>query len=148
MALTANRDLDHFIDQELRSLPVAAAKQVYKGAFVGLTSGGYAQPLTAGDPFVGIAYEEIDNSGGADGDLSVRLYTLGDFGHALTGATVADIGRPVFASGDDTLTFNGAGNSFVGMVRDVPTANEIIVRIDTDRGVVKTMTHMVEDLAT
>ena len=147
MALTANRDLDHFIDQELRSLPVAAAKQVYKGAFVGLTSSGYAQPLTARDPFVGIAYEEIDNSGGADGDLSVRLYTLGDFGHALTGATVADIGRPVFASGDDTLAFDGAGKSIVGVVRDVPKANEIIVRINTDRGVVKTLTHMVEDLS-
>ena len=129
MALTANRDLDHFIDQELRSLPVASAKHIYKGAFVGLTASGYAQPLTAGDPFLGIAYEEIDNSGGADGDLSVRLYTLGDFGHTLTGAVITDIGRPVFASADDALTFDGAGNSFVGMARDVPTSNEIVVRI-------------------
>ncbi len=84
MALTANREVDHYIDQELRSFQVAASAQLYKGGFVGLTSGGYARPLTAGDPIVGIAYEEMDNSSGADGDVAVRVYTLGDFGVTLT----------------------------------------------------------------
>ncbi len=40
MALTANRDVDHYIDQELRSFQVAASAHLYKGGFVGLTSGG------------------------------------------------------------------------------------------------------------
>jgi hypothetical protein len=147
MALTVNRDLDHYIDQELRSFPVGAGKRVYKGALVGLSSAGYAQPLLAGDPFVGIAYEEINNTGGANGALSVRVYTQGDFGHALTGATLADIGRPVFASADDTLTFSGAGQSYVGIVQDVPAAGQIILRIDPTRSLVKTATHLIEDLA-
>ena len=147
MALTSNREVDHYVDQELRSLPVAASKHVYKGALLGVSSTGFARPLTAGDPFAGIAFEEQDNSSGADGDLSVRIYTLGDFGHALSGVTAADIGRPAFASADDALTFTGAGNSYVGIVRDVPASNQVLLRIDTDRGLVKTMSHAVENLS-
>ena len=146
MALTENRDVDHYIDQELRSFQIAATKNVFKGALVGLAAGGHAQPLAAGDRFVGIAYEEMDNTGGADGDLTVRVYTLGDFGMTLTGATIADIGRPVFASADDTLTFTAAGNSYVGVVQDFVTTSEIIVRIDPNRLLVKTITHAVEDV--
>ena|GEM_PF-5219546 len=78
MALTANREVDHYVDQELRTVKVAAAAHIYKGALVGLT-GGYARGLVAGDTFVGLAYEECDNSGGSDGDKSVRVYTVGDF---------------------------------------------------------------------
>ena len=133
MALTVNREVDHYIDQELRSFQVAAAKHIYKGALVGLSGGGYAQPLIANDLFVGIAYEEMDNSGGSDGDVSVRVYTLGDFGHGLSGATVADIVNAVYASADDTLTFTSAGNSYVGSVVDVPTSGEIILRLDAFR---------------
>lgn len=130
MALTANRDVDHYIDQELRSLQLAAGAHVYKGAVVGLSTGGYAQPLTAGDPFVGVAYEEMDNTGGADGDKSVRVYTLGDFGHTLSGAAVTNIGDAVYASADDTLTFTSTSNSYVGYAIDVPTGGEIILRLE------------------
>jgi len=147
MALTKNRDVDHYVDQELRTFQVAATKRVFKGGFVGLNASGYAQPLVAGDAFVGVAYEEADNTSGAAGAISVRVYTLGDFGHTLTGATVAHIGRPVFASGDDTLTLTSAGNSYVGWVQDVITTNEIIVRIDPQRAKIKTATHAVEDLS-
>ena len=130
MALTANRDVDHYVDQELRSLRLAAGAHIYKGAFVGLSSG-YARPLAAADRFVGIAYEEMDNTGGAAGDKSVRLYTLGDFGHALSGAAVANIGSAVYASADNTLTLTSSGNSYVGFVVDVPATGEIIVRLDS-----------------
>ena len=147
MALTANSDVDHYIDQELRSSQVAAAKQMFKGALVGLASTGYAQPLTAGDRFVGVAYEEIDNTSGANGDLSARVYTLGDFGMTLSGAAITDVGRPVFASVDDTLTFTATGNSYVGVVQDLIATNEIILRIDPNRLLIKTVTHAVEDLA-
>ncbi len=130
MALTANREVDHFVDQELRSYQVAVAKRIFKGSFVGLAANGYVQPLTAGDACVGMAYEESDNSGGANGALTVRVFTLGDFGLTLTGATVANIGQPVFASDDATLTFDPDGNSFVGFVQDVIAANEIVLRLD------------------
>jgi len=131
MALSANREVDRYVDQELRSYPVAASTHVYKGAFVTLNASGYAEPLSAGDRFVGLAYEEADNSSGANADIRVRVFTLGDFGHTLTGATVADVGRAVYAGADNTLTFTPGGNTFVGYVKDWVTTNEIIVRLDT-----------------
>lgn len=145
MALTRNRELDRYVDQELRTLPVGAAKHIYKGALVGI-SGGYAQPLSAGDAFAGIAYEEADNSDGAAGAETIRLYTQGDFEFPLTAATVAHAGRPVFASADDTLTFTGAANSYVGTVQQVPASGEIVLRIDPQRGRIKTLAIPVEDL--
>ncbi|MEK6674831.1 MAG: hypothetical protein AABZ47_04155 [Planctomycetota bacterium] len=147
MPLTVNRDVDHYVDLELRTLPVAAAKHIYKGGFIGSNSAGYAQPLVAGDPFAGIAYEEADNTTGAAGAMTVRVYTFGDFGHALSGATIAHMGRPVFASADNTLTFDGAGQSYLGFVQDVPANGQIVLRIDVTRQRIKTVTHVVEDLA-
>jgi hypothetical protein len=147
MALSANAEIPHFPDQELRTVPVAASKHVYKGGLVGLAATGYGQPLVAGDPFAGLAYEEMDNSSGSNGDLAVRVYTVGDFEFTLSGAVIADVGRPVFASADNTLTFVGFGNTYVGVVRDFIATNKIMLRIDPDRRLVKTVTHAVEDLA-
>lgn len=147
MALTVNREVEHYVDQELRSFGVVAAKHIYKGGLIGLSAAGYAQPLIAGDPFVGVAYEEMDNTSGANGDKSVRIFTLGDFGFTLAGAAIADVTRPVFASADDTLTFTAAGNSLVGIVQDVVTSGEIIARIDPSKNQIKTVVHAVENLA-
>ena len=57
-------------------------------------------------------------------------YMQGDFEHALSGATIADIGKAVYASADDTLTLTSTDNTFVGHVDDVPSAGTIILRIE------------------
>ncbi len=147
MPLTTNIEVDHYIDQELRTFQIAAAKHIYKGALVGLTATGYAQPLTASDKCIGIAYEEGDNTSGADGALSLRVFTIGDFGFTLAGATLADVSRPVFASADDTLTFTAASNAYVGIAQDVVSTGEIILRLDTAQRQIKTVVHAVENLA-
>lgn len=146
MALTANREVDHYVDQELRTYPVAATKHVFKGALIGVNASGFAQPLVAGDAFAGIAYEEVDNSSGANGAMTIRVYTQGDFALTLSGITAASAGRPIFASADDTLQLRGSGNSYVGVAQDVPATGELILRIDPLRRLVKTVTHAVEDL--
>ncbi len=130
MALTANRDVDHFVDQEVRRYPVGADAQVYKGGFVGLDANRYARALVAGDACVGLAYEQVDNTGGANGDRHVRVYTQGDFLLALAGAARTDIGKAVYASDDGTLTLTATANSLVGVCVDVPTAGQIILRLD------------------
>ena len=130
MALSANRELDHYVDQELRSYGVEASAHVYKWAFVGLSASGHAQALSAGDQCVGIAYEEGDNSSGADGDVSVRVFTQGDFLHTLASAALTNIGDAVYASADDTLTFTSTSNSLVGVCVDVPETNKIILRLE------------------
>jgi len=147
MALTASRNIDRYVDQELRTLRVKASTKVYRGAIVGLTSAGLARGLVAGDPFQGLSYEEIDNSAGADSAKAVRVYTVGDFEHAVSGAAQTDVGRPVFASADDTLTFVAAGNSYVGVVQDFVSSGVGIIRIDPGRKLVKTVIQLVEDLA-
>ena len=49
MALTANRELNRFVDQELRSFGVAAAEKVFKGALVGIDrSSGFVRNLVSG----------------------------------------------------------------------------------------------------
>lgn len=133
MTLTANRDVDHYIDQELRSFAVAGTKRIYKGAFLSFDANGYVEPLVAGNKCVGLAYEEIDNTSGADGDKSVRAYTLGDFAHALAGAALTDIGSAVYASADDVLTLTGTANMYVGHAIDVPSGGNIILRLNTRR---------------
>ncbi len=128
MALTSNREVDRYVDQELRSLPVKSGARVYKGAFVGL-SGGYARALIAGDPFAGIAYEEADNTAGGDGAISVRVFTLGDFELPLAGAARTDNRSALFASDDQTLTTAASGNSFLGHQIDVPATGRVVLRI-------------------
>ncbi len=134
MALTANREVDHYLDQELRTFKVAAAKNIFKGSLVGLSATGFAQPLVAGNKFLGVAYSQGDNASGADGDVSVKLFTLGDFELALSGAVQADIGKAAFASDDGTLTLTSTSNSYVGMIVDVPATGTVIVRIGDVRG--------------
>ena len=130
MPLTANRDVDRYVDQELRTLPVRAGAHVYKGALLGWSSG-YVRPLVAGDAFAGIAYEEMDNSAGADGERSVRVFTTGDFEHALSGASRTNNRAAIYASADNTLTTTATANSFVGYQIEVPGSNTIVLRIQT-----------------
>ena len=134
MALTADRELAHYVDQQLRSFQVGGAETIYKGGFVSVDASGYAAPLAAGETFVGIAFEACDNSGGSDGDKSVRCYTQGDFEHALSGAAVTNIGDAVYASADDTLTFTSTSNSFVGYMVDLVSSGTIILRIQPFAG--------------
>ena len=134
MALSANREVDRYVDQELRTLPVKGTTHIYKGALVGL-AGGLARGLVAGDAFAGVAYEEVDNSGGGDGDAMVRVYTMGDFVHALGGASVANNLEPAFASADNTLTLTAAGNSFVGRQVSVVDSGSIVLRIMVGAGI-------------
>lgn len=129
MALSANREVDHYVDQELRTVEVAAGEHIYKGALVEWSATGYARGVTGGGLFAGIAYEEGDNSSGSDGDVSVRVQTVGDFGLSLTSAAQSDMGRAVYASDDATLTFDPSAATFVGYVRGVPAAGQIVLRL-------------------
>ncbi len=146
MALTASRNVENYVDQALRTLRVAASSKIFRGALIGLNSTGFARGLVAGDSFQGIAYEEKDNSAGAAGALTVRVLTIADIEHAVSGAAQADVGRPVFASADDTLTFVSAGNSYVGIAQDFVSSGLAIIRIDPNGALVKTITHAVENL--
>jgi hypothetical protein len=131
MALTASRELNRFVDQELRSFSVAAAAKVFKGAIVGVErSTGHVRNLQAGDTFAGIAYEEVDNTNGSAGEVSVRLYTQGDFVLTTNGATQTWVGSAIYAVDDEATTVSPSqGASFVGVLMAVLGTNLGIVRI-------------------
>lgn len=131
MALSANRELNRFVDQELRAYEVALAEHVFKGSLVGVhRATGYARTLVAGDVFVGVAYEEADNSEGANGSISVRVYTQGDFILPVADASQALVGAPVFAADDESVTvLPSAGATPVGTLIDYLGADSGIVRI-------------------
>jgi hypothetical protein len=137
MALTANRDLNRYVDQELRSQPVAAGEHIWKGALVGIDrTTGDARNLTAGDMFAGIAYEEGDNTGGSGGAISVRLFTQGDFAMSVGNATADLVGAPVYALNNESVDVSPAavGASYCGLLVAVTGSGKGIVRIRSMAG--------------
>lgn len=98
---------------------VAASTTIYQGAFVRIDAGGDIVPCDGQDnaafPCLGLALQTIDNSGGSDGDLSCKVM-VGAYIVATVGSeTLADIGKVVYSSDDQTLTLS-ADNEFVGWI--------------------------------
>jgi hypothetical protein len=129
MALTANREVDRYADQELRTVALAAGVEVFKGALVEWDAAGFAQPVSGAGSFAGLAYEAMDNTGGAAGDARCRVFTQGDFEFPLAGATQADVGRRVYAGDDATLTFDPQDAIPVGWVRGLGASGHIVLRL-------------------
>ena len=132
MPLTANREVQRYVDQELRGFLVATNVHIYKGALVGLNrSTGYARPLVAGDQFLGVAYEEIDNTAGANGAKTARVYTQGDFILPVSGLLVTNTGATAYALDDTFATLSpGVGGSPIGRAIGWVSDGVGIVRIE------------------
>jgi hypothetical protein len=83
---------------------VKANVKIFAGSMVCIDSTGYAIPGsdTAGLKFVGISRGYADNTGGADGALSVEVWRRGSFELAASGMTRANIGESVFVVDDQT----------------------------------------------
>ncbi|QOJ15661.1 MAG: hypothetical protein HRU75_13865 [Planctomycetia bacterium] len=131
MALTADRDVDYFASADSIELGVDAEVVIYKGAFVGRNrTTNYARPLTAGDEFVGVALGHCDHSavGAVAGAKRVRVQQVVDIVHGVPFSGASDVGRPVFASDDGTLTLSPAGGSRVGRIVSWESAASVRVR--------------------
>lgn len=125
--------------------PVAASTTIYKNTLVGVNVTGYlisyipwSQGLAlAGSPFVGIATEYVDNSAGVAGAKSCSVVIDGYIEYPLTAAGQHDVGKPVFALDNATLTkrhvpeavATGGGYDLVGRIVGVPAAGIVVVNI-------------------
>lgn len=98
-------------------LPVITGDVIYEGAAVGLNNSGYARPLVAGDVFGGFALRQCDNAAGTDGAKNIRVVARGTIILNITGLTIDDVGKPVYASDDDTFTMTAGSNTQIGAVR-------------------------------
>lgn len=112
---------------------LGAGVHVQKGGLLAAAATGLAQPASdsAGIVFIGIAYEEADNTGGAAGAKSVRVLKTGVFTYAKGAAAQADAGKTAFIVDDATVSTAATANSVAcGTVVGVPDAASVQVRID------------------
>ncbi len=122
---------------KLMSLP-CAVDIFYKGALIKINAAGFAEPCAseAGSEFVGICYADVDNSGGAAGDLEVRVITTGVFALTIAGATQADVGSKVYATDDQLVTVTSAASKqIVGNIIKYVSATSVLVRLAPFSGV-------------
>lgn len=116
---------------ELEDYPVVAADIIYEGAAVGENDAGYAQPLVAGERFLGFAARRADNSTGAAGAVNVTVRTRGRVQLPIAGIAITANDRPaVYASDDDTFTLTALGNSLIGYVSRWVETGVAIVEFD------------------
>lgn len=114
---------------EFSSFGVLANAVIYEGSMVG-SSSGYARPLTAGDQFLGHAWAAVTGTA-ANGGVECRVRT-GKYRLVVTLASIAvtDVGKPVYASDDGTLTLTQSTNSRVGKVARYVTTNTCVVEFE------------------
>ena len=103
-ALTKDRATPYRDGIEL-DFPVAANTKIYAGSLVCANSTGYAVPAadTAGLKFAGVALEQADNTGGANGALTVRLRRSGAFQFDAASITQAMVGTAMYIVDDHTM---------------------------------------------
>ncbi len=113
----------HRKDGVLLGFEMAAAETVYGGSLSCINAAGYALPGsdTSGLIFEGVAEEQVDNSSGSNGDLTVILRRRGLFKMLFdTAITIANVGDNVFLVDDQTvdLTANVTHNIFCGVIAE------------------------------
>ncbi len=116
---------------DLNSLPMVATDIIYEGAAVGIVAAsGNARPLNAGDAFVGFCIQNADNATGSAGDVRVQVKTHGEVQLPVTNVAATDIGKPVYASDDDTFVLTATGNSYIGKVKRYVSTGVAVVAFD------------------
>lgn len=120
---------------DLNSLPMVATDIIYEGAAVGIeAASGNARPLNAGDAFAGFCIQNADNATGSAGDVRVQVKTHGEVQLPVTNVAATDIGKPVYASDDDTFVLTATNNSYIGKVKRFVSTGVAVVAFDVRRG--------------
>jgi len=103
--------------EDFNDLPVVATDIIYEGAAVGDNGSGYARPLVAADPFMGMAQRKADNSAGAAGAINVKVLEKGYVVLTVVGVSgVGDQRETVYATDDNTFTLTASAASSIGKV--------------------------------
>lgn len=124
--------------------PVIAADIIYEGAAVGDNASGYARPLVAGDPFRGFALTDANNASGAAGDINVHVQQRGRIQLSIGSLAITDVGKPVYASDDNTFTLTASTNSYIGRVVRYVSSGVGIVEFDAARGALGKLTALTD----
>ena len=103
-ALTKDRATPYREGIEIE-FPVAANSKIYAGSLVCADTNGYAAPAadSPGLRFLGVALEQVDNTGGANGAKTLRLRRTGVFEFDAASITQAMVGSAMYAVDDHTV---------------------------------------------
>lgn len=127
--LTVSRE-DSRKDDVVEAYKVKASTKIYKGALVAVDSSGYVVTgVSTAVRIVGVAYETIDNSSGASGDLSIRVWRTGSFQFNASGMAVTNIGAKVYVTDDNTVTLTATSNIQVGVITEFLSATSVRVAL-------------------
>jgi hypothetical protein len=128
-ALSANRATRQR-EGSLIAYQVAATTHIYKGSIVAVNAAGNAVPAadTAGLRVVGIAEEEVNNTGAAGAaDVQVRAGIAALL--AGSGLALTDVGSIANASDDQTIVTAGTNGVKVGRIVEFVSATSVWVFI-------------------
>ena len=119
-ALTEDKQIEYTEGVEL-AFEMAATEKVFGGALCCVNAGGYCLEGsdTAGLIFQGWATEQVDNTSGDDGDLTIVLRRRGLVKVILgTAITIANVGDNVFLVDDQTVDLAGncTNDIFCGII--------------------------------
>jgi len=133
LAADTPRSYSNEVDPLFEELGVIATDIIYEGAAVGDNASGYMRPLASGDPFRGFAERNADNSAGAANAINVKLRRHGiAYLSVASASAVTDVGRPVYATDDNTFTLAKTGTR-IGRVAKWDTSTYCYVYFEAEQ---------------
>jgi len=105
MALTKSVERPSRGDSRIVNAPVAANAVIFQGAMLAFNATGFVTNAadTASFKYAGLAMEDVDNTGGADGALTIELIYENTVFIPLASATQAAVGAEAWATDSDTI---------------------------------------------
>lgn len=136
-ALTGPRNTNKKFVRDLQNYPVAAGAVIHAGGMIAVNATGFLVMASnaAGlqkTKAMGVAFDSVDNTGGANGDVSVRVWTEGVFAFENSGANPvvqATVGDDVNVEDDQTVSILGTLLNTAGQVREIQADGQILVFI-------------------
>lgn len=120
------------LSHALREGRVIASEILYANSFVAFAAAGGIQAVSGDLALAGVCYAQVDNSGGALGDLKVSYMAWGAIRiTGLSGYADTDEGVLVYCDTDNPLdtTKTAAGATLIGTILEVVSASEIVVEL-------------------
>lgn len=111
----------------------AAVAVLYENTLAFINASGFADDDTASgvNRFGGMVVKQVDNSGGSAGDLSVELEIEGSWVMLGSGFAQADVGSPVFALDNQTITKTALAGTYVGRIVEYIDSTHVRVNIES-----------------
>jgi hypothetical protein len=91
--------------KRIPGFPVAAGVHIYSGSLVQIDSSGYLEDASDSNNkrVLGVAGEEVDNSGGANGDLYCNVILQSIVELNVENLTQSNVGEKVYVKDSDTV---------------------------------------------